>query len=355
MPSSSQVHGSALRRTALPAFVALVAVAVVASALYQLQRADSAVRLTRSMLGPTPVTVYRDDTLPAADKRPVVVIAHGFAGSQQLMASFALALASSGYLAVSFDYYGHGRNLEPLRGNVTEVDGATGYLLAQTRAVVDFALALPDASGDLALLGHSMASDIVVRYAQQDPRVDATIAVSMFSPEVTASAPDNLLVIVGNLEGFLKLEALRVLGMVTDNPQPGVTVVDGVSGDARRVAFAEGVEHVGVLFSETSLRESVDWLDRVYQRNSVPGPGAARAMDRAPADRALRAGLAPFAMPSRRQQPAQRRLAGLATAAAGCPAAGSGHTAHPLAVSRRFFGRSGWRLPRCSPSPSTAS
>ena len=188
------------------------------------------------------------------------------------MASFAIALARSGYLAVSFDYYGHGRNLEPLRGNVTEIDGATRYLLNQTQAVVEFALALPDASGELALLGHSMASDIVVRYAQQDPRVDATIAVSMFSPEVTASEPHKLLVIVGNLEGFLKLEALRVLGMVTDNPQPGVTVVDGESGDARRVAFAEGVEHVGVLFSETSLHESVAWLDGVYGRETERVP-----------------------------------------------------------------------------------
>ena len=51
--------------------------------------------------------------------------------------------------------------------------------------------------GRLAVLGHSMASDIVVRFAEEHPEVSATIAVSMFSPAVTATAPRNLLVIDG--------------------------------------------------------------------------------------------------------------------------------------------------------------
>ena len=89
---------------------------------------------------------------------------------------------------MTFDYYGHGRHPQPLRGDVAKIGGATQKLLEQTRAIADYALSLPGASGELALLGHSMASDIVVRYAQQDSRVAATIAVSMFSSAVTAEA-----------------------------------------------------------------------------------------------------------------------------------------------------------------------
>ena len=37
----------------------------------------------------------------------------------------------------------------------------------------------------------------------------------MFSPAVTADAPRNLLVIVGDWEGFLKSEALRAVGLAT--------------------------------------------------------------------------------------------------------------------------------------------
>jgi len=259
--------GSATTRL-LPFAAALVSVVLIAFGLFRLTQADAGVVADETRLGPTPVTVFRAADVPADAALPVVVIAHGFAGSRQLMQSFALTLAKNGYLAVSFDYYGHGRNLEPLRGNITKVEGATQNLLEQTGTVVDYALSLPRAGDGLAVLGHSMASDIMVRYAEQDERVDATVAVSMFSPAVTAASPENLLIIVGGLEGFLKEEALRVLGMVTDNPVEGVTVGRFEDGSARRVVFADGVEHVGVLYSQESMAATVAWLNDVYGRES---------------------------------------------------------------------------------------
>ena len=252
----------------LPVTAALVSIAMIAFALFRLTQAEAGVAVDKTWLGPTPVTVFRAADAPADSTMPVVVIAHGFAGSQQLMQSFALTLARNGYLAVTFDYYGHGRNLEPLRGDITEVEGATEMLLEQTGIVAEYALSLPRAGDDLAMLGHSMASDIVVRYAQRDERVDATVAVSMFSPAVTAASPDNLLIIVGGLEGFLKDEALRVLGMVTDFPEEEVTAGSFDDGSARRVVFADGVEHVGVLYSRESMAATVEWLNNVYARES---------------------------------------------------------------------------------------
>jgi dienelactone hydrolase len=263
----------------LPLIVAVVAVLFIASALTLLHRAGSGIETTRSWLGPTPVTVYRPDEASIAGQLanwgverlgglPVVVIAHGFAGSQQLMQAYALTLARNGYIAVTFDFYGHGRNLQALAGNVTEVEGATRFLLDQTETVVDYALALPGAAPRLALLGHSMASDIIVRRAATDPRVRATVAVSLFSPAVTAESPENLLVIVGNLEGFLKAEALRVVDLVADSAEAGVTYGNFDNGSARRAVFAPAVEHVGVLYSPTALRESVMWLERSFGRQA---------------------------------------------------------------------------------------
>lgn len=247
--------------------VLALAAGIVALALLNLFRANAGVSVEEVMLGPTPVSVFRSAAGSSGGAKPVVLIAHGFAGSQQLMKPFAVTLAKNGFIAVSFDYFGHGRNLEPLRGDVTKVEGATQKLLEQTRAVADFALNLPGASGELALLGHSMASDIIVRYAQSDPRVDASVAISMFSPAVTAESPKNLLVIVGGLEGFLKEEALRVLALVTDKPATGETFESPTAG-LRRVAIAPGVEHVGVLYSETSMAEASNWLHRIYHKSA---------------------------------------------------------------------------------------
>lgn len=296
-------HGK--EATQWPLFaVAAIAILLCLAGLRTLHGADAGVDVEQAYLGPTPLTVFRAADLPAGARRPVVLIAHGFAGSQQLMRPFAVTLAKNGYIAVTFDYYGHGRNLEPLRGDVTKVEGATQSLLAQTRDVADYALALPGAGGGLTLLGHSMASDLVVRYAQQDARVDATVAVSMFSPAVTATSPQNLLIIVGGWERFLKQEALRVLAMVTDTPQAGVTFGSVDDGSARRAVFVDGVEHVGVLYSPHSMAAAVDWLGQVYDRT-----GSGYADDRGPAVVTLILGVVLLAWPLSRRLPVVSRPA----------------------------------------------
>ena len=242
-------------------WLAALAILAIVLALSQLRRAEADVRITPTVVGTTPVTLYRPaDGRPA----PVVLIAHGFAGSQELMQSFALCFARNGYIAVTFDFPGHGRNPRPLTGSITQVNGATQTLLHSLEDIGRFARGLGD--GRMAVLGHSMASDIVVRYAEETPTVAATIAVSMFSPAVTASAPRDLLVIAGDWEGMLKREALRAVNLAI---QPALAVAghtygDMQSGTARRAAFSAHVEHVSVLFSQDSLRESLNWLDQAF-------------------------------------------------------------------------------------------
>jgi alpha-beta hydrolase superfamily lysophospholipase len=249
---------TAAMNVSLPALIACLAIA---AALWQLHAASDGVVMTSVTIGTTPAIIYR----PAAGGlHPVVVIAHGFSGSQVLMRSFALTFARNGYIAVTFDFPGHGQNPVPLTGSITDANGATRVLVAELRHVADFARGLGD--GRLALLGHSMASDIVVRYAQQTPEVRATIAVSMFSPVVTAGSPANLLIIVGDWESMLKREALRVVGL-TSAPaaaRAGVTYGDPAQGSGRRAAFSAHVEHASVLFSEGSMREALAWLDLAF-------------------------------------------------------------------------------------------
>ena len=106
-------------------FVAAVAALMIAAATLALYRADAGIEITPGRIGDTPVRIFRGADSPAGSRLPAVVISHGFAGSQQLMEPFAVSLARNGYLAVTFDYYGHGRSGEPLRGDVTKVEGAT--------------------------------------------------------------------------------------------------------------------------------------------------------------------------------------------------------------------------------------
>jgi len=214
--------------------------------------------------GETPGTLY---ARPDADG-PLVVVAHGFAGSRQLMEAFSLTLARQGYRALAFDFEGHGRNPVPMGGDVDAIDGTTALLVAETRRVIDAGVAATGVDGPVALIGHSMASDIVIRTALEDPRVGPVVAVSMFSGAVTPFAPEALLAVAGQWEARLREEGLKAARLVDPEAVEGETVR---AGDVvRRTVSAPHVEHVGVLYSATTLRETRDWLDGFYGRD---GPG----------------------------------------------------------------------------------
>ena len=254
----------------LPArlFAALAGLFLCVVGLWNLEAARAGLTIMPLQIGTTPATVYRKTGAPPA---PTIVIAHGFAGSRQLMEAYALALAQAGYVAVSFDFEGHGRNPKPMSGDVTRVQGTTQLLMRETGRVIDAALALPGVDGRVALLGHSMASDIIVRQAIADPRVAAVVAISMFSEAVTQTQPRHLLMISGGWETFLRANALRNAQLVDPKAREDETVGDAAIGARRRATVAPDVEHVSVLYSSIAIADARDWLDSVFGHTS---PGA---------------------------------------------------------------------------------
>ena len=173
--------------------VAVVAVLAIGIGLWELQSASSGLGIVRVWVGSVPVTVFRRE---GGGPAPVVVIAHGFAGSQQLMLPFAATLARNGYVAVTFDFPGHGRNAVPMPGGIVDNTANNQVLIDALGVAVDFARGLPGTDGRLGLLGHSMATDVLMRYAADHAGIDAVVAVSMFSTVVTPGMPRNLLVVM---------------------------------------------------------------------------------------------------------------------------------------------------------------
>ena len=156
----------------------------------------------------TAVSLYHVGVDPTG---PLVVVTHGFAGSRQMMQYISRDLARAGYTVAAFDFLGQGRSSGRMSSDVTRIEGTTQQLVAQTRAVTRAVQAATGSSGPLALLGHSMATDIIVRAAEDLPDVAAIVAISMYSDAVTATSPQRLLVLSGAWETRLRAVALQAI------------------------------------------------------------------------------------------------------------------------------------------------
>mgnify|MGYP001792682153 CR=1 FL=1 len=229
--------------------VALAAAGLILLSLWQLENARRGIEVTDAMRGDTPVTTY---ATPGAEG-PAVVIAHGFAGSREMMQAYALDLARAGYIAHAFDFLGHGAHPDPMSGDVNAEDGTTRRLVDQTKALI------AGVGGDtpVALVGHSMATDVLVRVAAETPQVGPLVLISAFSNEITAEAPRDLLLITGAWEPGLT-EFAR-------------TAAAAQAPDVRRAAvIAPRSDHVSILQSVKARAAAVTWLNGFYDRDVQP-------------------------------------------------------------------------------------
>lgn len=302
-------------------FLSAGLIGLVVVALVQLRAQTTGLVATKACRDAIPVTVLQQSNHAPA---PVVVIAHGFSGSQQLMAPIATSLAQNGYVAVTFDFSGHGRNPHPLTGGLVDLAKSTDVLLADLNKAIACARALPGVDGRVAILGHSMATDLIVRAAQHDPGVEAVVALSFFSREVTPASPKNLLIVDGAWESQRLIDVgAGVVSATAGAPAlSGVTYGDLVKGSGRRLVLARDAEHIGILYSRDAHAETVAWLNAVFDLDR------AGALDRRGVWLALLfAGLIALARPLARRLPplaptplgaglCWRRLAPLAVAPA---------------------------------------
>jgi dienelactone hydrolase len=194
-----------------------------------------------------------------AENVPGVLIAHGFAGSKQLMYGYGTVLARAGYGVMLLDFDGHGaargrldRRGEGLQRNL---DAAYESLLAQ-----------PEIDPDrIALLGHSMGSGAVMQAGiERGERFRATVAVSPTGAEVTPQLPHNFLLQAGALEPRFAANARDLLAAA------GGENDDLAGGLARKLVIVPRVEHITILFSRVSQQSALDWLNGTFGLPLVP-------------------------------------------------------------------------------------
>ncbi len=182
---------------------------------------------------------------------PGVLVAHGFAGSKQLMLGYGYTLARAGYAVLLWDFGGHGAN-----GNRLERDG----LQRDLALAYDSLVAQPEADPSrVALLGHSMGSGAVMTAGIDRPdRYAAVVAISPTGADVTPDAPRNLLLQAGSWEGRFVANAERLLQAAGG---PNEAIADG---RGRKLVIIPNAEHISILFRRESHMAAVDWLGATF-------------------------------------------------------------------------------------------
>jgi pimeloyl-ACP methyl ester carboxylesterase len=188
-----------------------------------------------------------------ATSRPGVLIAHGFAGSKQLMLGYAYTLAHNGYGVLLWDQPGHGANAQRFdrRGLPKGLDVALSVLKEQPE--ID--------PQQLAIMGHSMGSGVAMGAGIERPdEIDAVVAISPIGAAVTPKLPKNLSLQAGQWEPPLLENAKRLL------KQAGGENLDLAAGRGRSLTIIPGVEHATILFNDTSHQSALTWLNQTFGR-----------------------------------------------------------------------------------------
>lgn len=116
-------------------------------------------------------TISLPDDLVAGERRPGIVVAHGFGGVKELiLPAIARTFAQAGYVALRFDYRGFG-----------ESDGPRWRLIPleqveDIRSAVTFLGALPECDGRVGAYGTSFGGANVVYAAALDRRIRCVVA-----------------------------------------------------------------------------------------------------------------------------------------------------------------------------------
>ena len=232
---------------------AAIGLLMVLIAIWQLEAADSGLKVTHLRAGDLPVTLISPGGDNVGD-RPLVLIGHGVAGSRVIMRGYALTMAHAGYNVAIWDFAGHGSNPLPLpvdrEPRTLVADAEAALLVAQENGL--------GTSGQIAVLGHSMGSGMALSYGIAHPETMATIAVSPVTRPVTAQLPRNLLLLAEGLDQRFANNAEELLQAA--GGQGG----DLLDGTARRMVVIPGVEHIMILFSQSAQREARQWLDSTF-------------------------------------------------------------------------------------------
>jgi len=181
-----------------------------------------------------------------ADIKGAVLVCHGVTASRGVMATLCKALAGDGYIALTFDFWGHGQSAVRFQWAQNETQVRHAWIWLQTwmseRSV-------RGNENPMIFLGHSMGAFSGGPALQQDANASAFVAMGALP---SAVPPCPLLVSMGRFEELFDEDKAR-------------TWQDGRA----RVLVSPFSDHAGEPYDPFLVSQTVRWIDEVLGRETA--------------------------------------------------------------------------------------
>lgn len=222
--------------------------------------------------------MYRSTTPPSPERKPGVVVLHGYLGNAGVMElPVAAELARRGFVVLSVTYPGHGRSGLGIR-SFRDDDGRDDVRLRSVVAEIAVERLRGEADVDpkrIGLLGNSEGAKVAGHAGAHDRQIGATVYIAgpldgyLFFPD---EGPRNLLILVGGKDGLAPPDAPRLVADREWVVHPGSIAGDFATGSARKFVVAQRAGHLGILFDDDAREQAFEWLETALGARVSPAP-----------------------------------------------------------------------------------
>ncbi|MHA1338287.1 MAG: alpha/beta hydrolase [Promethearchaeota archaeon] len=205
-------------------------------------------------------------------KKKAIIIAHGAMASKEFLKGYAIELAAAGFVAVPFDFRGHGQTTGQIEVNklINEVKSIKEYL--RERGDIDI--------HNLGIIGYSMGGYPSIKIVHDDKDFKCFIGIGTalprkdYYPELVVKSNDkdhplNVLIIQARYDEGVPLENVKEglayrLGTKKENIDCNKLYGNFQDGNASMIFLDDNSDHLTLCWDDTFIRQARFWIINTF-------------------------------------------------------------------------------------------
>ncbi|MBD3197132.1 MAG: hypothetical protein GF317_18905 [Candidatus Lokiarchaeota archaeon] len=214
--------------------------------------------------------VFEPKAVSGPNKK-AVIIGHGFMANKEFMKGYAIELAAAGFVAIPFDFRGHGQSTGELN---------RGSLLNDVLAIKSYLASRGDIDmNNLGYIGYSMGGGPGNSIVNNDTAFKAFVGVGTWLQEGLRKGNStdqlNVLMIQAKFDEAVELSNIKEsvanrTGLSISNIDVNQLYGSFLNGNATQIYLDDNSNHLAVAWDTDFLREARDWMINTFPDVNTP-------------------------------------------------------------------------------------